>query len=205
MSVPHLDARIIDGRKYTLFGPYAGWSPRFLKTGSLSDWFKSVLSCAGFKALPPMTCAGLKNIDLVFYLFGELTASRSHMLGSLTRYYPEANPDEWTMVDAGQRVCIMKPVTHCCSGLLQFGTEVVASQDGSITGLLGASPGASTTVTIALGILNKCFPDKMKGWEAKILEMVPSYNPADGGYVTEKAVKGMSRTARALGLVDVSK
>merc|ERR1712048_1017501 len=202
MSVPHLDARIIDGRKYTLFGPYAGWSPRFLKTGSLWDWFGSVLSCAGVRALPPMTCAGLKNIDLVFYLAGELTASRRHMLASLNRYYPEANPDDWTLVNAGQRVCIMKPVTHCCSGLLQFGTEVVASKDGTITGLLGASPGASTTVTIALGILNKCWPSKMKEWEPKLIEMVPSYDPKDGGYITEASVKGMARTARVLGLND---
>merc|ERR1712174_67847 len=146
---------------------------------------KSVLSCAGLKALPPMTCAGLKNIDLVFYLFGELTASKRHMLASLLRYYPTANGNDWTLVNAGQRVCIMKPEAEkscnkCCSGLLQFGTEVVASKDGTITGLLGASPGASTTVSIALGVFNKCFPDRMKEWEPKLLEMVPSYNPADG-------------------------
>merc|ERR1712194_782826 len=106
MSVPHLDARIIEGKAYTLFGPYAGWSPRFLKTGSLSDWFRSVLSVDGIKA----------------------------------------DPKDWMLVNAGQRVCIMKPTDGLLSGMLQFGTEVVASKDGSITGLLGASPGASTTV-----------------------------------------------------------
>jgi malate dehydrogenase (quinone) len=202
MSVPHLDSRVIDGKEYTLFGPYAGWSPRFLKSGSLSDWFLSVLSCPGLKALPPMTCAGLKNIDLVFYLGGELVASRRTMMASLLRYYPQADPADWTLVTAGQRVCIMKPVEpgKLLSGFLQFGTEVVATQDGSMTGLLGASPGASTTVTITLGILNKCFPDKIKDWNSKIQEMVPSYNPADGGYITEKAVAGQKRTAKILGL-----
>jgi len=200
MSVPHLDARIIEGKEYTLFGPYAGWSPRFLKSGSLTDWFKSVLSVAGIKALPPMTVAGLKNVDLVWYLFTELTSSNKHMLDSLLMYYPEANPDDWMLVNAGQRVCIMKPITHCCTGLLQFGTEVVASEDGSITGLLGASPGASTTVTISLGILNKCFPGKMKEWEPKILQMVPSYDPKTGNCDTAKAAAGQARTAKLLGL-----
>ena len=104
------------------------------------------------------------------------------------------------LVNAGQRVCIMKPVTHCCTGLLQFGTEVVASEDGSITGLLGASPGASTTVTISLGILNKCFPGKMKEWEPKILQMVPSYDPKTGNCDTTKAAAGQARTAKLLGL-----
>jgi malate dehydrogenase (quinone) len=200
MSVPHLDARIIDGKEYTLFGPYAGWSPRFLKSGSLSDWFLSVLSCPGLKAIPPMAVAGLKNLDLVMYLGGELMASKRTMFASLLRYYPQADPADWTLVTAGQRVCIMKPTSHIFTGFLQFGTEVVATQDGSMTGLLGASPGASTTVTICLGMLNKCFPDKIKGWTPKILEMVPSYNPADGGYVTEKAVEGQQRTAKTLGL-----
>jgi len=202
MSVPHLDARIIDGKKYTLFGPYAGWSPRFLKTGSLTDWFASVLSCSGIKALLPMSCAGLKNIDLVLYLFGELTASRRHMMSSLLKYYPEADPADWGLVDAGQRVCIMKPMQpgKLCTGFLQFGTEVVATEDGSMTGLLGASPGASTTVTITLGILNKCFKENMAEWTPKILEMIPSYHPKDQGYDTDKAVEGQTRTAKILGL-----
>merc|ERR1712113_1376104 len=113
---------------------------------------------------------------------------KRHMLSSLNRYYPQADPDDWTLV------------TNCCTGLLQFGTEVVAADDGSITGLLGASPGASTTVTIALRILNKCYKSRMNEWNPKLVEMVPSYNPADGGYVTDEAVRGMARTARALGL-----
>lgn len=200
MSVPHLDARIIGGREYTLFGPYAGWSPKFLKSGSYSDWFKSVLSLPGIRALPPMTCAGLKNIDLVLYLIGELTASKRKQFASLQRYYPNADPADWSTLTAGQRVCIMKPVSNCCTGLLQFGTEVVASEDGSITGLLGASPGASTTVAITLGVLKKCFPDKVAAWTPKLNQMVPSFDVATGGYTTEKAVKGMPRTAKVLGL-----
>lgn len=200
MSVPHLDCRIIDGREYTLFGPYAGWSPKFLKTGSYTDWFKSVLSLPGIRALPPMTCAGIKNIDLVFYLLGELTASKRKQFASLLRYYPNADPADWSLLTAGQRVCIMKPVTGCCSGLLQFGTEVVASPDGTITGLLGASPGASTTVTITLGVLKKCFPDKMAEWTPKLMQMCPSFDPVTGGYNTDVAVKGQARTAKVLGL-----
>merc|ERR1719316_1821918 len=96
----------------------------------------------------------------------------------------------------------MKPVEpgKLLSGFLQFGTEVVATQDGSMTGLLGASPGASTTVTITLGVLKKCFPDKMAEWTPKLLEMVPSFDPETGGYNTEVAVKGQARTARVLGL-----
>jgi len=211
MSVPHLDARIINGKTYTLFGPYAGWSPRFLKSGSLSDWFLSVLSCDGLKALLPMSCAGLKNIDLVAYLVGELTSSNKQMMASLLRYYPKANPKDWYIVNAGQRVCIMKPIAPAgspdgtvgplCSGFLQFGTEVVTNHDKTITGLLGASPGASTTTTISINILEKCFPDKMQGWMPTIKKMVPSYNPEKpGGFDTDVAVAGQARTAQILGL-----
>jgi len=211
MSVPHLDARIIEGKTYTLFGPYAGWSPRFLKSGSLSDWFLSVLSVDGIKALLPMSCAGLKNIDLVAYLIGELTSNNKQMMASLLRYYPEANPDEWTLITAGQRVCIMKPIADknapegtpgsLLTGFLQFGTEVVTNKDKTITGLLGASPGASTTTTIALNVLEKCFPDKMQGWMPTIKKMVPSYNPEKpGGFDTDAAVAGQHRTAKILGL-----
>jgi len=150
-----------------------------------------------------MTCAGLKNIDLVWYLFGELTASRRHMLASLLRYYPNANANDWTLVNAGQRVCIMKPEggKSCCSGLLQFGTEVVASKDGTITGLLGASPGASTTVSIALDILHTVFPEKCVEWEGKLQQMIPSYDPSNPKhYNSKRACDGMAATAKVLGL-----
>merc|ERR1711879_757338 len=137
-------------------------------------------------------------------LFGESTASRRHMLASLLRYYPTANGNDWTLVTAGQRVCIMKPEdgkSKCCSGLLQFGTEVVASKDGTITGLLGASPGASTTVSISLDILHKVFPEKIAGWEEKLKTMVPSYDPSNAKhYNSEMALRGQAETAAVLGL-----
>mmetsp|Transcript_45992 Transcript_45992/g.103385 ORF Transcript_45992/g.103385 Transcript_45992/m.103385 type:complete len:559 (+) Transcript_45992:88-1764(+) len=172
MSVPHLDKRIIGGKHMILFGPFAGFSPRYLKTGSLMDLLKAVR----LHNLIPAAAAGLQNLDLTIYLVKQLAASDNQKFGELQVFVPTAKPEDWCMVTAGQRVQIMKKDPKK-TGILQFGTEVVAAKDGSICGLLGASPGASTAVQVALDVLAKCFSDsgKFESWKGKITEMIPSY------------------------------
>jgi probable malate:quinone oxidoreductase len=121
-----------------------------------------------------MTRAGLDNLSLVKYLLTELVKDKNARLESLHRYYPEANGDEWELIEAGQRVQIMKKDAKK-GGILQFGTEVVSSADGSIAALLGASPGASTAAPIMLNLLKRCFPSQFAGWESRIRALVPGY------------------------------
>lgn len=170
MSVPHLDKRIIGGKHMILFGPFAGFSPRYLKTGSLCDLFKAIR----LHNLLPAACAGLQNMDLTVYLAKQLLASDEKKFQELSVFVPTAKPQDWSLVTAGQRVQIMKKDKKKC-GILQFGTEVVASADGSICGLLGASPGASTAVQVGLDVIAKCFASNMSQWNGKIKDMIPSY------------------------------
>merc|ERR1712060_367160 len=176
MSVPHLDKRIISGKHMILFGPFAGFSPRYLKTGSLLDLLKSIR----LHNLIPAAAAGLQNLDLTVYLVKQLLASDNAKFGELLNFVPAAKPSDWLLVTAGQRVQIMKKDPKKI-GILQFGTEVVAAADGSICGLLGASPGASTAVQVALDVLQKCFSatdsriNKIQAWTPKIKAMVPSF------------------------------
>lgn len=192
MSVPHLDARIVDGESSLLFGPYAGFKPKFLKTGSWFDLFASLR----WHNLLPMIAVALQNVGLLRYLISEVFASRQRRLEALYRFYPDANPEDWVPEVAGQRVQIIKPDPKKI-GVLQFGTEVIASSDGSIAGLLGASPGASTATAIMLDVLEKCFPASMDRWTTRLAEMVPGYVP--GGTTNDKAIaRDMKRTAKAL-------
>jgi malate dehydrogenase (quinone) len=170
MSVPHLDTRVVDGQTSLLFGPYAGFTPKFLKTGSWLDLFGSIR----WHNIVPMLQVGLRNFSLVKYLVGEVLASRSAKLDALREFYPEASGDDWYQLTAGQRVQIIKNVPGK-GGTLQFGTEVVASADGSIAGLLGASPGASVAPSIMIDLLERCFPDRLEAWKPTLLAMVPSY------------------------------
>lgn len=171
MSVPHLDKRVIGGKHMILFGPFAGFSPRYLKTGGLMDLIKAIRP----HNLIPAAAAGLQNLDLTIYLVKQLAASDNKKFGELQVFVPTAKPEDWCLVTAGQRVQIMKKDKKKC-GILQFGTEVVAAADGSICGLLGASPGASTAVQVALDVLFKCFEKtKFEGWKPKVVEMIPSY------------------------------
>ncbi|MEV8156705.1 malate:quinone oxidoreductase [Kocuria salsicia] len=170
MSVPHLDTRYVDGERALMFGPYGGFRPNFLKQGSLLDLPKSVRA----HNLYPMTRAGMANLDLVKYLLGELTKTRSQRIEALREYYPSAEESQWELIEAGQRVQVMK-ADKAKGGVLQFGTELVTSADGSIGALLGASPGASTAVPIMLNLLTKCFPAKMSEWEPRIKELIPAY------------------------------
>ncbi|VGO17180.1 Malate:quinone oxidoreductase [Pontiella desulfatans] len=172
MSVPHLDTRVIGGNKSLLFGPYAGFSPKYLKTGSNLDLLKSVKP----DNLAPMLAAGRDNMPLTQYLINECRKSHNDRCEMLREFFPDARNDDWTLINAGQRVQIIKKDAER-TGSLQFGTEVVASADGSLSTVLGASPGASTAVSIILQVLEKCFPHQMASadWKAQLAAMVPAY------------------------------
>lgn len=171
MSVPHLDTRYIDGKKSLLFGPYAGFSTKFLKTGSYTDLFKSISS----SNIGTMIGAGLDNIDLTKYLIGEVLKSNDKRIESLREYFPNAKKEDWRIEVAGQRVQTMKR-NKDNKPELAFGTEVINSADGSLAVLLGASPGASTTVNIMVNLIKECFPERFNSaeWQSKIKEMIPS-------------------------------
>ena len=156
MSVPHLDTRVVDGETALLFGPYAGFTPKFLKS---STWFDLPFSIR-FHNLGPMLQVGLKNFDLVKYLVSELLASRAKKMAALREFMPTAKDRDWELITAGQRVQVMKKDPEK-GGVLQFGTEVITGADGTIAGLLGASPGASTAAPIMLDVLARCFPDRI--------------------------------------------
>ncbi len=172
MSVPHLDTRVIGGEKALLFGPYAGFSTKFLKNGSLLDLPKSIK----FNNIKPMLEAGLDNMQLTKYLIDQVRQSSDDRIEALRVYVPNAIKEDWKLEVAGQRVQIIKQDPKE-GGILEFGTEVVSSADGSMSALLGASPGASTAVAIMLGLLKRCFPDKIDSpeWQQKLKQMIPSY------------------------------
>ncbi|MRH41693.1 malate:quinone oxidoreductase [Aquibacillus halophilus] len=171
MSVPHLDTRFIDNKKSLLFGPYAGFSPKFLKYGSMFDLITSVKP----DNFITMLAAGAKNMPLTKYLIQQVMLSKEKRMEELREFIPNAKSEDWDLVVAGQRVQIIKDTEDEGKGTLRFGTEVVNSADGSIAALLGASPGASTAVPVMLEVMANCFPEHMKEWEPKIKEMIPSH------------------------------
>ncbi|WML29587.1 malate:quinone oxidoreductase [Neobacillus sp. OS1-32] len=195
MSVPHLDTRYIDNKKSLLFGPFAGFSPKFLKTGSNMDLIRSVKP----NNVITMLAAGAKNIPLTKYLIQQLLLSKEKRIEELREFIPNAKSEDWDIVVAGQRVQVIKDTVVGGRGTLEFGTEVVSAADGSVAALLGASPGASTAVHVMLQVIKKCFPQHLSEWEPKIKEMIPSYglslaeNP-------ELFHEVQTSTARALGL-----
>jgi len=171
MSVPHLDARIIDGEKSLLFGPFAGFTTKFLKQGSMLDLLKSVNS----NNLKPILSAGIQNSQLTNYLIKEALKNKSQRMRSLLDYYPAARDADWKIVKAGQRVQIIKQGKNG-RGSLEFGTEIVCAQDGSLAALLGASPGASTSVNAMLNLIQHCFPQmQTRQWQKRIHTMIPSF------------------------------
>lgn len=172
MSVPHLDTRMIDGKKALLFGPFAGFTTRFLKHGSLMDLPKSIK----FDNLLPMISAGLKNIPLTKYLIQQVVQSPEERMQALKEYLPLAEMQDWELAIAGQRVQVIKKDEEEGS-ILEFGTEVICAADGSLAALLGASPGASTAVSIMLDVLSRCFPSQINSpaWEAKLKNIIPTY------------------------------
>jgi len=172
MSVPHLDTRVLDGKRVILFGPFATFSTKFLKEGSYFD----LLSSTTFHNVWPMTKVGVAQYPLVEYLAGQLMLSDDDRFQALKEYFPHAKQEDWRLWQAGQRVQIIKRDEEK-GGVLKLGTEVVVSQDKSIAGLLGASPGASTAAPIMLDVLQKVFTDKVAtpAWQEKIRQIVPSY------------------------------
>jgi len=172
MSVPHLDTRVLDGKRVILFGPFATFSTKFLKEGSYFDLFTSMTT----HNIWPMTKVGIEQYPLVEYLAGQLMLSDDDRFKALQEYFPHAKQEDWRLWQAGQRVQVIKRDEEK-GGVLKLGTEVVASQDGSIAGLLGASPGASTAAPIMLDVMQKVFKDKVASpaWQEKIRQIVPSY------------------------------
>ena len=172
MSVPHLDTRFVDRRKGLLFGPYAGYSTKFLKQGSYLDWPLSVRP----GNVVPLAMSGIHNIPLVRYLIGEVLQSSASRLRTLREYYPEARAEDWELRVAGQRVQIIRKDAKTGT-YLQFGTEVVNSADGTLSALLGASPGASTSVPIVLELLARCFPQRLSSdaWRGKLRQIIPAF------------------------------
>lgn len=171
MSVPHLDTRFIDGKESLLFGPFAGFTPKFLKHGSMFDLITSVKP----HNLTTMMAAGVKNASLTTYLIKEVMLSKEKRMHALRDFVPNAKSEDWDLLVAGQRVQIIKDTEAGGKGTLQFGTEVISAADGSIAALLGASPGASTAVSVMLEVISRCFPQHVKEWEPKLKEMIPSY------------------------------
>jgi malate dehydrogenase (quinone) len=172
MSVPHLDTRVIGGQHSLLFGPYAGFSSKFLKHGSLMDLVDSLRPAN----IEPLLAVARDNFDLTEYLIGQVLQSESHRLAALDEYFPNAKPEDWKLQVAGQRVETIKPDVKR-GGMLEFGTELVGAADRSLVALLGASPGASTAAFIAISVLEKYFPDQLtaSAWLPKLKEIIPSY------------------------------
>ena len=196
MSVPHLDTRVLDGKRVILFGPFATFSTKFLKEGSYLD----LLSTTTTHNVWPMTKVGIKEYPLVEYLAGQLMLSDEDRLDALKEYFPNAKAEDWRLWQAGQRVQIIKR-DEAAGGVLKLGTEIVASQDGSIAGLLGASPGASTAAPIMLTVLQKVFKDKVASpaWQEKLHQIVPSYGTQLNGN-PEKVAEEWAYTAKVLEL-----
>ena len=171
MSVPHLDTRIINGKPALLFGPFAGFTTKFLKSGSAMDLVKSVRG----NNLFPIMEVGLRNMDLTRYLISEVLQSHEQRVDSLRNYFPKVDGKQWRLAQAGQRVQIIKKDKDG-HGKLEFGTELVASADCSIAALLGASPGASVAAHAMIGVVERCFSARLNsGWQARLKELVPSY------------------------------
>jgi malate dehydrogenase (quinone) len=200
MSVPHLDTRMLDGERSLLFGPYAGFSTKFLKNGSFLDLPLSL----EMHNVWPMLSAGMHNIELTKYLIEQVFQSPEDRFAYLQNYYPEAKFEDWELTMAGQRVQIIKKDSEQ-GGVLKFGTEIVSSADKSLAALLGASPGASTSVSIMINVLNTCFEDKMKSkdWQDKMVKMIPSYGQSLI-FDPELCRSTRARTTRILKLEDES-
>ncbi|AQZ61356.1 Malate:quinone oxidoreductase [[Actinomadura] parvosata subsp. kistnae] len=194
LSVPHLDTRVVDGRTYLMFGPFAAFSPRFLKRGRLSDLPRSITP----RNAGTLLGAARHHHDLLRYLVGQLALTPGGRLRALRRFAPDARARDWELVTAGQRVQVVKRVNGRGS-IAGFGTEVVTSAHGGLAALLGASPGASASVAIMLDVLERAFPDHVRDWRPALRDLLPSYGlPLANHPDLLRAIT--SRTTEALGL-----
>ena len=193
MSVPHLDTRVVDGKTSLLFGPFAGLNPKFLKYGSVLDLPLSLRP----KNLIPYLSVALKNFDLVTYLLKEVTKSRKQKIEGLQEFVPGAKAEDWVLYEAGQRAQVIKPAKG--GGVLQFGTEVIAAEDGSISGLVGASPGASVSVAVMLDVMQKMYQQQSPEWKKALLSAIPGLGKSLNGD-PKLAKKLLADTAKVLKL-----
>lgn len=168
MSAPHLDARIVNCKPWLVFGPFVGWSPKFLKQGRISDLPRSIRA----DNVVSMLGVGVAQLRLINHLIGQLRLSPPQRVDALRQFVPSAVDSDWEAVVAGQRVQVIR------RGALEFDTTVLAAADGSIAGLLGASPGASTAVSAMIDVLERCFADRYQSWLPTLKEMVPSLGAA---------------------------
>lgn len=172
MTVPHLDRRYIEGKSTLLFGPFAGIGPKFLKNGSNMDLFKSIKR----DNMLTLLAAAAKNTSLIKYSIEEVLASKAKRMEKLRTFMPHAKDEDWELVVAGKRVQVIKDIDGSGRGMIQFGTEIISSEDNSMVALLGESPGASTSVAIMLDVLKYKFPQNLRSWQAKLKEMIPSFD-----------------------------
>ncbi|WP_165497198.1 malate dehydrogenase (quinone) [Rhodococcus sp. ABRD24] len=194
ISAPHLDKRIVDGKQSLMFGPYATFSTRLLKHGRLTDLFTTIR----VRNVVVLLAVGVQNLPLVRYLIGQLLASRRRKFGQLRHFHPGADPAHWRVVQAGQRAQLVKPHPRRI-GVLTFGTEVVVGADGTIAGLLGASPGASVAPPLMAEVLSRCFPQQCDRWEPLLRRIMPGIDLTDDA--GQRAVdSNLDRTGRSLGL-----
>lgn len=171
MTVPHLDRRYIQGDKSLLFGPFAAIGPKFLKHGSNLDLFKSVNPSNVLTLLS----SAVKNASLVKYSIDQVLMKKEDRMKELRKFVPDAKDEDWDLHIAGKRVQVIKDSEEHGRGFIQFGTEVVHSKDHSVIALLGESPGASVSVSVALEVIEKSFPEYKEKWAPKIKEMIPSF------------------------------
>lgn len=195
MTVPHLDRRYIQGKESLLFGPFAAIGPKFLKNGSNLDLFKSINT----SNVVTMLSSGVKNLSLVKYSIQQVLQRKEDRMKELRRFVPDAKDEDWDIHIAGKRVQVIKDTEEHGRGFIQFGTEVVNSEDHTVIALLGESPGASTSVSVALEVIEKNFPQYMEKWESKIKEIIPSYGES---LIEDSALlkKTRKQTAEALEL-----
>ena len=196
MTAPHLDTRLIDGRRGLMFGPFAGFSPKFLKRGSNADLFRSIHR----DTVGTMLAVAKDEIPLTSYLVRQILQSKSSRIDHLRDFMPSASGSDWELIQAGQRVQVMRPTARK-RGILQYGTELITSRDGRIAGLLGASPGASTATAIMLDVLERCFPADYPRWQPGLREIVPSLGAtlASDPLLFQKV---QDRSHRVLGLAE---
>ncbi|AVS73488.1 malate dehydrogenase (quinone) [Paracidovorax cattleyae] len=201
MSVPHMDARNLDGKPVVLFGPFALATTKFLKSGSWFDLFSSITH----DNLMGMLRVGIHNLDLVKYLVQQAELTDEDRYRELQAYFPQARRKDWRLITAGQRVQVIKRDPEK-GAVLQFGTEVVTDADGTIAALMGASPGASTAPYIMLNLMAKAFPRQMTdaGWKPRLQRIVPSYGrKINDSAATTNEIRRMTSTALHLPYLDV--